>query len=130
MARLLADENFPLPGVEELRRLGHDVLTIDDVGQAGQSLPDNAVLHLATTDERVLVTLNRKHFIRLHASTPQHAGIVVCTLDLDFVGQAKRIDVAIPATTSLPLAVAKCGGDAVTSRSSSPIEKRTDELAN
>lgn len=26
MARLYADENFPLPVVEELRRLGHDVL--------------------------------------------------------------------------------------------------------
>lgn len=25
MSRLLADENFPLPVVEELRRLGHDV---------------------------------------------------------------------------------------------------------
>jgi len=27
MARLYADENFPFPAVEELRRLGHDVLT-------------------------------------------------------------------------------------------------------
>ncbi len=35
MARLLADENFPLPVVEELRRLGHEVLTLRDIGQAG-----------------------------------------------------------------------------------------------
>ena len=28
MARLYANENFPLPVVGELRRLGHDVLTI------------------------------------------------------------------------------------------------------
>jgi uncharacterized protein DUF5615 len=35
MARLYADENFPLPVVEELRRLGHDVLTIYETGQAG-----------------------------------------------------------------------------------------------
>jgi len=28
MARLYADENFPLPVVEELRQLGHDVLTM------------------------------------------------------------------------------------------------------
>ena len=27
MARLYANENFPLPVVNELRRLGHDVLT-------------------------------------------------------------------------------------------------------
>ena len=30
MSRLLADENFPLPVVEELRRLGHDVLTVQE----------------------------------------------------------------------------------------------------
>ena len=28
MARLYADENFPFPAVEALRRLGHDVLTM------------------------------------------------------------------------------------------------------
>jgi len=27
MAKFYANENFPLPVVEELRRLGHDVLT-------------------------------------------------------------------------------------------------------
>ena len=30
MARLYANENFPLPVVNELRRLGHDVLTTQD----------------------------------------------------------------------------------------------------
>ena len=33
MARLYADENFPLPVVEELRQLGHDVLTIQESGR-------------------------------------------------------------------------------------------------
>ena len=28
MARLYANGNFPLPVVEELRRVGHDVLTV------------------------------------------------------------------------------------------------------
>ncbi|MCF8144717.1 MAG: DUF5615 family PIN-like protein [Deltaproteobacteria bacterium] len=28
MHRFLADENFPLPTVQELRRLGHDVVTV------------------------------------------------------------------------------------------------------
>ncbi len=28
MARLYANENFPLPVVEELRRLGHDAVTV------------------------------------------------------------------------------------------------------
>lgn len=32
MARLYANENFPLPVVEVLRRLGHDVLTAGEAG--------------------------------------------------------------------------------------------------
>jgi hypothetical protein len=30
MARLYTDEHFPFPVVEELRQLGHDVLTLQD----------------------------------------------------------------------------------------------------
>jgi len=37
MARLYSNENFPLPVVEELRRLGHDVLTIQETGKAEQN---------------------------------------------------------------------------------------------
>lgn len=40
MARLYANENFPMPVVEELRRLGHDVLTMLEAGQTGQAMPD------------------------------------------------------------------------------------------
>ncbi len=36
MAQLYADENSPLPVVEELRRLGHDVLTMYEDGKANQ----------------------------------------------------------------------------------------------
>ena len=32
MARLYANENFPQPVVETLRRLGHDILTTHDTG--------------------------------------------------------------------------------------------------
>ena len=38
MAQLYANENFPLPVVEGLRRLGHDVLTSLEAGKAGQSI--------------------------------------------------------------------------------------------
>ena len=95
MARLFADENFPIPVVEALRRIGHDVVTMSDIGRAGQSLTDNAVLLLATADDRAVVTLNRRHFVRLHAADGRHAGIIVCSLDLDFDSQAARIDAAI-----------------------------------
>ncbi len=37
MARSYADENFPLPVVQVLRQLGHDVLTIGEAGKAGHN---------------------------------------------------------------------------------------------
>jgi hypothetical protein len=91
MARLYANENFPLPAVEALRRLGHDVLTTQDTGKSGQAIPDEEVLAFAVTQGRILLTLNRKHFIRLHGEQPGHAGIIACTFDPDFAGLANRI---------------------------------------
>lgn len=91
MARLYANENFPLPVVTELRRLGHEVLTIVETGQAGQAVPDEQVLAFAIAEGRAVLTLNRKHFVRLHATQPGHTGIIVCTFDPDFVAQARRI---------------------------------------
>jgi len=38
LARLYADENFLQPAVEELRRLGHDVLTTADAGMARKAI--------------------------------------------------------------------------------------------
>ncbi|RMF27843.1 MAG: hypothetical protein D6759_16940 [Chloroflexi bacterium] len=101
MARLYADENFPFPAVEELRRLGHDVLTMMDTGQAGQGLSDEAVLAFAGQEGRAVLTLNRKHFIRLHRVQPDHAGIIVCSYDPDFIRLAGQIDVAIRDESSL-----------------------------
>ena len=95
MARLLADENFPLPVVSQLRRLGHDVLTANEAGLANQSTGDPAVLSFAHNDCRAVLTLNRKHFVRLHNTGPKHSGIIACTFDLDFDRQAGRIHAAI-----------------------------------
>jgi predicted nuclease of predicted toxin-antitoxin system len=95
MARLYSNENFPLPVVEKLRALGHDILTIQDAGKADQALPDAEVLAFATRENRAVLTLNRLHFIRLHRQQPNHAGIIVCTFDLAFEAQAERIHKAI-----------------------------------
>src|SRR3954452_10568212 len=101
MSRLYSNENLPLPVVEALRQLGHDVLTTMESGKAGQAIPDDAVLAFATAEHRVLVTLNRKHFIRLHMQQPDHAGIVVCTFDLNYVALAQRIHDAIVAAPEM-----------------------------
>lgn len=101
MARLYANENFPLPVVEELRRQGHDVLTIQDTGRAEQAVADEDVLEYAVSDARAVMTLNRKHFIDLHRRRPGHAGIIVCTFDRNFVVQAQRIHAAIQSQPEL-----------------------------
>jgi len=101
VTRLFADENFPLPVVEALRRRGYDVVTVNDVGKAGQSLTDEAVLDVASVDNRAVLTLNRKHFVHLHSSGRGHAGIIVCTFDPDFGAQAGRIHAAISSQPAL-----------------------------
>ena len=101
MAQLYANENFPLPVVERLRELGHDVLTIQETGKSGQRLSDAEVLQFACEDDYAVLTLNRRHFIRLHDERPEHAGIIVCTYDPDFAAQAARIDEAIRSSGDL-----------------------------
>ena len=92
---LYADENFPLRVVEELRRLGHDVLTALEDGKANQAITDADLLARASELKRVLLTLNRQDFKRLHLHTASHAGIIICTEDPDRAGQAARINTAI-----------------------------------
>ena len=95
MARLYADENFALPVVLELRRLGHDVQTTHEAGKSDQSIPDEAVLEFACTENRAVLTPNRKHFMRLHRKGVDHQGIIVCTYDPNFIAQASRVDAVI-----------------------------------
>lgn len=101
MAQLYANENFPLPVVEELRRLGHDVLTVHETGKANQAVPDDEVLAFACDENRSVLTLNRRDFIKLHNANPNHSGIIVCTYDPGFAGQARRIHQAIESYHSL-----------------------------
>ena len=91
VARIYTNENFPQQAVEHLRILGHDVETSHDAGNSGRAMSDESVLDYAIRHQRVVVTLNRRHFVALHASYSGHCGIVVCTFDLDFTGFAERI---------------------------------------
>jgi len=74
--RLYSNENFPFLVVAELRRLGHDVTTVLESGKSNRATPDTEILEFAASEKRAVLTLNRKHFIALHASMPGHAGIV------------------------------------------------------
>lgn len=101
MTNLYADENFPLPVVLVLRQLGHDVLTALEARQANLRISDPRVLAFATAAVRVVLTMNRHDFIRLHRQLPDHAGIVVCTADPDAFAQAYRVAEAIAAVGPL-----------------------------
>ncbi|MBW4573495.1 MAG: DUF5615 family PIN-like protein [Tolypothrix carrinoi HA7290-LM1] len=98
MASLYADEQFPLLVVELLRTFGHDILTVQEAGNTG--LPDPDVLAFAVSNQRAVLTQNRRDFIRLHRLRPDHAGIIICTEDRNLERLATRINEAISAEES------------------------------
>lgn len=93
MARLYADEQFPRPVVEHLRSLGHDVVTVQQAGNSGA--PDPEVLAFAIANDRAVLTQNRRDFVKLHQSQPNHAGVIICSDDQNFTRLAERIHAAI-----------------------------------
>ena len=95
MAQLYSDEGFPKKVSEKLRDLEHDVLTVQEAGQVNQGIPDAQVLAYATDQNRAVLTINRADFIRLHRQSSDHAGIVVCTEDLNREILANRVHAAI-----------------------------------
>jgi predicted nuclease of predicted toxin-antitoxin system len=66
MARLYSDEQFPKVVSELLRMIGHDVLTVQEAGNANLGIPDDEVLAFAVTNNRAVMTLNRQDFAQLH----------------------------------------------------------------
>ncbi|MEM9009039.1 MAG: DUF5615 family PIN-like protein [Cyanobacteria bacterium P01_F01_bin.86] len=92
MARLYSNENFPFDIVFILRQFGHDVLTSYDADQANKGIPDAEVLEFARNQDRIAITLNRDDFLDLHRSGVNHAGIIICKEDRDYVGQAQVVN--------------------------------------
>jgi predicted nuclease of predicted toxin-antitoxin system len=86
---LYADEDFPFPVVEELRRLGHDVVTAQEDGRT--ATPDEDILTRAHNLGRVILTYNRRHYERLHRQGAPHSGIVSAKQDKNHPALAARI---------------------------------------
>ncbi|WNN87550.1 DUF5615 family PIN-like protein [Gloeocapsopsis dulcis] len=101
ITKFYANENFPLNFVKELRRLGYDVLTSAEAGQANQSISDESVLKFACQHERVVITLNHEDFITLHKQGKKHSGIIICKEDREFQKQAQVVHEFILNNTSL-----------------------------
>ncbi|MGK7931238.1 MAG: DUF5615 family PIN-like protein [Microcystaceae cyanobacterium] len=73
---------------------------MQDAKQAGKKIPDEEILKLATENNRAVLTLNRKDFIKLHYSKPNHSGIIVCRDDRNWQQFAERINQATLSTQS------------------------------
>jgi len=101
MARFYADEQFPVETTIALRSLGHDVLTVQEAGNANQRIPDPEVVAFATNNNRAVLTINRHDFIQLHKSSLNHAGIIVCTENTNFERLAAKIHEAVAQLASL-----------------------------
>jgi hypothetical protein len=91
MARLYSNENLAIDLVEALRKFNHDILSSYDAGQANQGIPDDEVLEYATLNDRSVITFNRDDFVALHRNGVNHAGIVICKDDRDYLGQAQAL---------------------------------------
>ena len=86
----------------ELRRLGDDLLTSFEAGNANAAVPDIEVLAFAAAQSRILLSNSRRHFLRLHQHrSGDHAGMALCTFDPDFAGQTKRIHDAVAAESGM-----------------------------
>jgi len=72
-------------------------LTTHEAGKSNQCIPDEEVLSFAISEERAVLTFNRKDFFRLHRLNSAHSGIIACTEDGDFLALANRIHEAIVA---------------------------------
>jgi hypothetical protein len=94
---LYADEDFPFPAVEELRRLGHDVLTAQEDGRS--AAPDPDILARAHALGRAVLTYNRRHYERLHRQGIAHSGILSATQDPNHLALAARIHDALAGLT-------------------------------
>ena len=79
MGRFFADEDFDTEIGQTLAQLGHDLDGVVNRGLGNKGTTDDEVLTLAAGEGRILLTHNRRHFVRLHRIAPSHAGIVVCS---------------------------------------------------
>ncbi|WP_412768527.1 DUF5615 family PIN-like protein [Leptolyngbya sp. KIOST-1] len=51
------------------------MLTVQEAGQANRRIPDEEVLQFAISQDRAVITQNRRDFIKLHNQSSAHAGI-------------------------------------------------------
>lgn len=101
MARVYCDEHFPLETAEYLRLFGHDALTCQESGRANKEISDTEVLAFAVSSDRAVLTMDRGDFKRLHRKSPNHCGIVSCTMNRNYLQLAQCIHEKLIAQSKL-----------------------------
>lgn len=86
---LLADANVFVPMISGLRQMGHDVLDLKEQGL--ENLPDPEVFHLAQTNKRILITMDKDFSSILNYPPGSHEGIIIVRLYRLKVQVATRI---------------------------------------
>jgi hypothetical protein len=94
MAKLYLDEDCSDKRLKKaLIKLGYDVQTTLEADNIGKD--DKTQLIYAVSQNRAIVTHNRKDFIRIHKETPNHSGIIVCTQNPNNQQLAEKINAKI-----------------------------------
>lgn len=75
---LLRDEDFNHKVLKGLADASYDVTSIKELGLDRQWFSDEDVLKMAIELGRVVLTHNKRDFIRLHRKTDEHQGIITC----------------------------------------------------
>ena len=73
MSKFYADENIRIQMVQEMRSKGLDVQTSPEANNDGITDPEQ--LDYATSQNRIILTDNRRDFIKLHNEGKEHSGI-------------------------------------------------------
>jgi hypothetical protein len=89
---LYANENLRLDLINALRNLGYNVLTSREAKRDNQKILDDLQLQFAKDQNRVLITYNRKDFLKLHREGQSHQGIICCRENIKDYEYAQWID--------------------------------------
>lgn len=86
--RFFADQHYPGPVVQGLRRRGIDVLTAQEAGRC--EIADPEQLSFAQNEGRVMLTFD-SDFVALHRSGASHAGIAWCPATKYSIGELVKV---------------------------------------
>jgi predicted nuclease of predicted toxin-antitoxin system len=84
-----------------LRKAGHDLVTVNELGLVGQ--PDSVILAYAKQQNRILLTHNCQDFKLLHQQDPNHPGILLVYRDTEASKNMSRQNI-VQAITNLEAA--------------------------